>query len=66
MNKVLLFLEKAEPGSKVFIDNKKVRVSDEGFFAFGLDRDRKNDVIIKVQKYKKLQTIYKKVFKERV
>ena len=56
-------LGKAEPGSKIFIDNKKVRVTDDGFFAFGLDRDRKNDVIIKVQKYKKLQTIYKKVFK---
>ena len=56
-------LGKTEPGSKIFIDNRKVRVTDDGFFAFGLDRDRKNDVIINVQKYKKLQTIYKKVFK---
>ena len=56
-------LGKTEPGSKVFIDKRKIRVSDQGFFAFGLDRDRKNDVTIRVLKDKKLQTIYKKVIK---
>ena len=39
-------LGKTEPGAKIKIDKKKVRVSKEGFFAFGLGRDRKNDVII--------------------
>ena len=33
-------------GSKIQIDKKSVRVSKDGFFAFGLGRDRKNDVII--------------------
>ena len=56
-------LGKTEPGSKVFIDKRKIRVSDQGFFAFCLDRDRKNDVTIRVLKDKKLQTIYKKVIK---
>ena len=56
-------LGKTEPGSKVFIDKRKIRVSDQGFFAFGLDRDRKNDVTIKIQKDSKLKTIYKKVLK---
>ena len=56
-------LGKTEPGSKVFIDKRKIRVSNQGFFAFGLDRDRKNDVTIRVLKDKKLQTIYKKVIK---
>ena len=56
-------LGKTEPGSKVFIDKRKIRVSDQGFFAFGLDRDRKNDVTIRIHKHSKLTTIYKKVLK---
>ena len=56
-------LGKTEPGSKVFIDKRKIRVSDQGFFAFGLDRDRKNDVTIRIHKDSKLTTIYKKVLK---
>ena len=56
-------LGKTEPGSKVFIDKRKIRVSDQGFFAFGLDRDRKNDVTIRIHKDSKLKTIYKKVLK---
>ena len=38
-------LGKTNPNSKVKIDNKKIRVSKDGFFAFGLDRDRKNNVV---------------------
>ena len=37
---------KTESGSKIYIDNKEIKVSKDGFFAFGLDRDRKYDVII--------------------
>ena len=36
-------LGKTEPGSEVFIDKKKVKVTSDGYFAFGLGRDRKND-----------------------
>ena len=39
-------LGKTKPNSKIKIDNKKIRISKDGFFAFGLGRDRKNDVII--------------------
>ena len=56
-------LGKTQPGSKVFIDKRKIRVSEQGFFAFGLDRDRKNDVTIKILTDGKLQKINKKVFK---
>ncbi len=56
-------LGKAEPGSKVFIDKREIRVSEQGFFAFGLDRDRNNDVTIKIRNKGKLQTINKKVLK---
>ena len=41
-------LGKTTKESKVFIDNKKIKVSKEGYFAFGIVRDRKNDVRIKI------------------
>ena len=56
-------LGKTKPNSKVQIDNRKVRVTDDGYFAFGLDRDRKNDVIIKIIEKGNLETIQKKVLK---
>ena len=56
-------LGKTEPNSKVTIDNKDIRVSSDGFFAFGLDRDRKTDVKIKIKKNGKSKIITKKVFK---
>ena len=56
-------LGKTNPNSKIQIDSKKIRVSKDGFFAFGLDRDRKNDVVIKVTKDGETKTLQKKVFK---
>ena len=58
-------LGKTEPGSKVIVDEKKIRVTKDGFFAFGLDRDRENDVIIKVVKNDKLNIFKKKVLKRK-
>jgi len=52
-------------GSVVFIDKKKVRVSPEGFFVFGLDRDRKYNVVITLIKDGNKQKIVKKVFKRK-
>ena len=52
-------LGKTEPGSEVFIDKQKVKVTSDGYFAFGLGRDRKNDVVITINEKK----IVKKVFK---
>ena len=57
-------LGKTKPGSKIIIDKKKVRVSTDGYFAFGLGRDRKNDVIIKVFYNEKLEVVKKKVLKK--
>ena len=58
---------KTLPGTKIFIDKKKVKVSKDGYFAFGTGKDRKFDIIIteggkeiikKVQKRKyKIQRI---------
>ena len=39
-------LGKTKQNSEVKIDDKKIRVSRDGYFAFGLDRDRENNVII--------------------
>ena len=58
-------LGKTDPNSKVFIDDRKVRVSNDGYFAFGLDRDRKNNVLIKVKSGKETKLIEKKVFKRK-
>ena len=56
-------LGKTNPKAKIQIDNKKIRVSKDGFFAFGLDRDRKNDVVIKVTENGETKTLQKKVLK---
>ena len=56
-------LGKTKPKAKIFIDNKEVKVSKDGYFAFGLDRDRKNDVIIKSIHKDKEEIYQKKVFK---
>jgi len=58
-------LGKTNPKSKIQIDSKKVRVSKDGFFAFGLDRDRKNDVVITITKDGETKTLQKKVLKRK-
>ena len=56
-------LGKTEAGSEVFIDKKKVKVSDDGYFAFGIGRDRKNDVVIKINKKKIIKKVFKRKYK---
>ena len=56
-------LGKTDPGAKIQIDKKSVRVSKDGFFAFGLGRDRKNDVIITETLNGVKNQFVKKVFK---
>ena len=58
-------LGKTDPNSKVFIDNRKIRVSNDGYFAFGLDRDRKNNVLIKINNNQENKIIEKKVYKRK-
>ena len=54
---------KVEKGSKIEIDKRKIRLTEDGYFAFGLDRDRKNDVVIKIRKNGNTEIIEKKVFR---
>ncbi len=58
-------LGKTNKNSEVYIDKKKVRVTKDGYFAFGIDRDRKNNVIIKVINNGKTEIIEKKIFKKK-
>ena len=58
-------LGKTDPGSKIIIDKKKIKVSKDGFFAFGLDRDRKYDVIIEIEKNGVTKKLVKKVQKRK-
>ena len=56
---------KTEPNSKIIIDKKEIRVSNDGYFVFGIDRNRKFDVgLTKILNGKK-EKIIKKVFKRK-
>ena len=54
---------KANKGSKVQIDKRQVRLTKDGYFAFGLDRDRIKDVVIKIYENGNTKIIEKKVLK---
>ena len=56
-------LGQTEPGSEVFVDKKKVKVSSDGYFAFGLERDRKNDVVITINEKKIVKKVFKREYK---
>jgi len=58
-------LGKTKPGSEVLIDKTKVKVTSDGFFVFGLGRDRKYDVVITLNKDGSEQRIIKKVQKRK-
>ena len=56
---------KTDPGTKVKIDKKHVKVSKDGYFVFGLDRDRKYDVVITIEKDGVKEKITKRVQKRK-
>jgi len=64
-NQGSFILGKTSPGSKVKIDNRDVLVTKDGYFAFGIGRDRKNDITIRIVKDQKLDVVTKKVFKRK-
>ena len=53
------------PGSKIIVDKKEVRVSEDGYFVFGIDRDRKFDVTITKIIDGEKEKIIKKVLKRK-
>jgi murein DD-endopeptidase MepM/ murein hydrolase activator NlpD len=53
------------PQAEIIIDKKKVRVSNDGYFVFGIDRDRKFDITISKIFDGKKEKIIKKVLKRK-
>ena len=58
-------LGKTETNSKIIIDKKEIKVSKDGYFVFGIDRDRKFDILITKINNGKKKKIVKKVFKRK-
>ena len=56
---------KTDPNSKIKIDKKQIRVSKDGYFVFGLSRDRKYDVVITIEKNGVKEKITKSVQKRK-
>ena len=56
---------KTEPKSKIWIDKKKVKVTSDGYFAFGIGRDRKYDLVITLEKDGIKEKITKRVQKRK-
>jgi len=58
-------LGKTESDSKIIIDKKEIKVSKDGYFVFGIDRDRKFDILITKISNGKKEKIVKKIFKRK-
>jgi len=56
---------KTDPNSKVKIGKRQVKVSKDGYFAFGIGRDRKYDLVITLEKDGIKKKITKKVQKRK-
>jgi len=55
-------LGKTEPSTKIVIDKKKVKVSKDGYFAFGIEKDRKLDIVITEGNIKIVKKIQKRKY----
>jgi len=58
-------LGKTKAGDQVFIDKKKIKVSKNGYFAFGIDRDRKYDLVIYIKNSNSNKKIIRKIIKRK-
>ena len=58
-------LGKTDPNAEIIVDKKKVKVSKEGFFVFGIDRDRKFDLTFTKTINGKKSKVIKKVLKRK-
>ena len=53
---------KTKPGSKIIIDKREVKVSKDGYFAFGIGKDRKFDITITENNKKIIKKIQKRKY----
>ena len=56
---------KTQPKTEIWVDKKRVKVTKDGFFVFGIGRDRKYDVVITSLKGGKKTKIVKKIQKRK-
>ena len=56
---------KTQPKTEIWIDKKKIKVTKDGYFVFGIGRDRKYDIIITSKKDGKKTKTVKKVQKRK-
>ncbi len=56
---------KTNPSAKIYIDKKKVRLTEDGYFVFGIGRDRKFDITITKIFNDEKKTFLKKVIKRK-
>ena len=56
---------KTDPQTNVWIDKKEIKVTDDGYFAFGIGRDRKYDIVITVKNNETEKKIVKKILKRK-
>jgi len=54
---------KTSPDAEILIDKKKVKVSKDGYFAFGIGKDRKFDIVITENEKKIVKKIQKRKYK---
>ena len=54
-----------DPNAKILVGKKEVKVSKDGYFVFGLDRDKKFDIVITKVINGKKEVITKKVLKRK-
>ena len=52
-----LIIGKTNPSNEIYVDKKKLKVSKEGYFIFGISRDRKKNIIISINKDKAREVI---------
>mgnify|MGYP003690036297 CR=1 FL=1 len=53
---------KTNPNTKILIDKKKVKVTADGYFAFGIGKDRKLDIIITEGDKKLIKKVQKRKY----
>ena len=56
-----LIIGKTNPSNEIYVDQKKLKVSKEGYFIFGISRDRKKNIIISINKDNKVREVIKVV-----
>ena len=56
-----LIIGKTNPSNEIYIDQKKLKVSKEGYFVFGISRDRKKNIIISIGEDNKASQVIKSV-----